>query len=161
MEHVQQSAGMLASPEPAWSTVSSETGSVEESEVAAMRERIVRGELTMRRVLDWVEAGSYTREATKRGRDAYETGEAGAESGSAAGGPAQAMVGRRTLAKTGELSVGRHKPPIGARVEVEFTDFAYTGTVRAPPPLCRLAPANSLRPCLLRSVLTICARRFR
>eukprot|EP01047_Picozoa_sp_COSAG01_P002449 COSAG01_NODE_65_length_29252_cov_173.296995_16_plen_330_part_00 len=112
------------------SHVSSEAGCVDPAEVSQMRERITRGELTMLRVLEWLAATRpFADDHDPRPREVRVT-EDGRYSSCETGAGDVSGVGRRKLEGHRQLPVGDFRPPVGARVEVEFTDMVYTGTVR-------------------------------
>ena len=105
------------------SYVSSENGDVDEENVQKMKDRIQSGELSVRRCLEWVLTGGAEPPATKRRRP-HE--------------PKPPLTfpkvrGRRPLLLDAEgvrVPVGEAVPGVGALVEVELADFAFTATVR-------------------------------
>lgn len=105
------------------SHISSEQGDVPQMELDEMRRRIRGREVDTKRMLSWLEEA-----------EAAET--AAEQPGSAAVGPAQEdepgfQGGKREHAHIGEVPFGRTRPALHARVEVEFEDFIYCGTVMA------------------------------
>ena len=115
---------MAGLDDDALSHVSSEQGEATQTELGAMTERIRSGELTMRRVLSWVE------DATAAARDNPAAPDTQPAAAAAVDEPGFTN-GKRARARENELPLGRSRPALHARVEVEFEDFVYCGTVSA------------------------------
>ena len=100
----------------ALSHVDSEQGDVPQAELESMRKRIRKGEVDTKRMLQWIadatEAAEQPARAAERGRE---------EPGF--------VSGKRKLQRGGAVPYGRVCPALSARIEVEFEDAVYCGTV--------------------------------
>ena len=119
------------------SHISSENGDVDPVCIRKMRDSLMDGSLDMSRVLVWLAAATpfedeHSRATEIDGKALDPQKITVPENDSQAANEAQTAEvgeGRRELMRAGELPVGVARPLVDARVEVEFSDFVYTGTV--------------------------------
>lgn len=118
--------------EDALSHVDSEQGDVPPAELEDMRKRIRRGEVDIKRMLRWIDdAEKATKEEGEEERQRQLPPQREQQRPRQRPGDEELgfVGGKRRLRRVGEVPYGRVCPALAARVEVEFRDAIYCGTV--------------------------------
>ena len=129
----------MAVPEPAeedldaLSHVDSEQGDVPQAELEDMRKRIRRGDMDIKRLLRWIddaaEVGRSGQQQLQREQQREPQPQLPRPRRPNGEEELGFVGGKREVQREGEVPYGRACPALGARIEVEFQDAIYCGTV--------------------------------